>query len=259
MRWGMVINLSRCVRCHACVAACRIEHFLPLNINWPRLITWEQETEEGVEVTTVPVRCNQCKNAPCIDVCPTGATQRRADGIVWVDQGECAGCRYCVVACPYQNRTYLSKDRSPGYFPGYSLTGFEKKGRELYPHQIGTTGKCNFCLERIDVGLSKGLKPGFDRDATPACVNTCQARALTFGDLDDPESEIAKLIREKGGFQLRPEYDTDPAIYYIDPGIGGAVSNIAPESSTTGYNMQHLSTVDENSRKIFSAENVEVS
>jgi phenylacetyl-CoA:acceptor oxidoreductase subunit 1 len=176
-----------------------------------------------------------------------------------VDQNKCVGCRYCVIACPYQNRTFLSKDKNPGYFPGYELTGFEKKGRELYPHQIGTTEKCNFCLERIDSGLLKGLKPGVDRDATPACVNTCQARALTFGDLDDPESEISRLIRENEGFQLRPEYDTDPAVYYIDPGIAGAESNIAPESSTTGYDLRHLSSVDENAKKVFFAENVEVS
>jgi phenylacetyl-CoA:acceptor oxidoreductase subunit 1 len=163
-----------------------------------------------------------------------------------------------VIACPYQNRTFLSKDKNPGYFPGYALTRFEKKGRELYPHQLGTTEKCNFCLERIDAGVSQGLKPGSDRDATPACVNTCQARALIFGDLDDPQSEISRLIREKDGFQLRPEYDTDPAVYYIDPGIGGAISNVAPESSMTGHHIQHLSTVDEKARRIFTAETAEV-
>ena len=259
MRWGMVINLSRCVRCHACVAACRIEHFLPLYVNWPRLIAWEQETKTGVNVTTIPVRCNQCKKAPCLDVCPAGATTQRDDGIVVVDQKKCAGCRYCVVACPYQNRTFLSKDKNPGYFAGYSPTGFEKKGMELYPHQLGTTEKCNFCAERIDSGLSKGLKPGIDWEATPACVNTCQAKALIFGDLDDSESQVSRLIRENHGFQLRPEYDTDPAVYYIDPGIGGAISNLAPENTTTGYHIRHLSTVDEDARKIFSLENVEVS
>ena len=210
----MVINLSKCVRCHACVAACRLEHFLPLRVTWPRLIAYEQETRQGLEVTTVPVRCNQCKEAPCVAVCPAGATQRRPDGIVWVDQNKCVGCRYCVIACPYQNRTFLSRDKDPGYFPGHPLTGFEKKGKKLYPHQVGTTEKCNFCLERIDSGLEKGLKPGTDRDATPACVNTCQARALTFGDLDDPSSEVALLIREKRAMALHPEFGTEPSVYY---------------------------------------------
>jgi phenylacetyl-CoA:acceptor oxidoreductase 27-kDa subunit len=251
----MVINLSKCVRCHGCVAACRIEHFLPLRVTWPRLIAWEQDTEKGVDVTTYPVRCNQCKDAPCLNVCPASATTRRSDGIVVVDQNKCVGCRYCVIACPYQNRTFLSKNKNPGYFPGYPLTGFEKKGKKLYPHQVGTTEKCNFCAERIDAGLAKGLKPGTDRDATPACVNTCQARALTFGDLDDPNSEVRKLIKDKNGFQLHSEYNTDPSVYYIDPGVAGAQSNIAPPGSTTGCHMQQLSTVDDRVLKIFSEQN----
>ncbi len=218
MRWGMVVDLSKCTRCHGCIAACRIEHFLPLSITWPRLIAWEETTEE---LTTYPVRCNHCQEAPCVKVCPTGATQQREDGIVWVDQDMCVGCRYCIIACPYQNRTFLSKDKDTGYFPGYELTDFEKAGKRLYPHTIGTTEKCNFCMERIDAGLAKGLKPGVDREATPACVNACQARALTFGDLDNPNSEVRRLIREYKGFQLHPEYDTDPSIYYIDRGRRG--------------------------------------
>jgi phenylacetyl-CoA:acceptor oxidoreductase 27-kDa subunit len=251
MRWGMVINLSRCTRCHACVAACRVEHFLPLRITWPRLIAWETETDDKVEVKTIPVRCNQCKEAPCVEVCPAQATQKRPDGIVWVDQNKCVGCRYCVIACPYQNRTFLGKDKNPGYFPGFPRTRFEEKGKKIYPHQVGTTEKCNFCMEKIDAGMAKGLKPGIDRDATPACVNTCQARALTFGDLDDPNSEVSKLIREKSGFQLHKEYGTDPSVYYIEPPLVGAPSNKAPAGSTTGAHMQHLSTVDERVVKIF--------
>src|SRR5512143_470313 len=121
MRWGMVVNLSKCTRCHACVAACRIEHFLPLHVTWPRLVAWETENAAGeADVTTFPVRCNQCKDAPCVKVCPTQATTQRKDGIVKVDQDKCVGCRYCVIACPYQNRTFLSRDKDPGYFPGHA-------------------------------------------------------------------------------------------------------------------------------------------
>ena len=214
----MVIDLSKCMRCHGCVAACRVEHFLPLGITWPRLLAWENPAEE---LTTFPVRCNHCKDAPCVKVCITGASQQREDGIVWVDQDKCVGCRYCIIACPYQNRTFLSKDKDTGYFPGYELTEFEKAGKSVYPHTVGTTEKCNFCMERIDEGISRGLKPGVDRDATPACVNTCPSRALTFGDLDDPESEVRRLIYSYMGFQLHPEYDTDPSIYYIDKGRKG--------------------------------------
>ena len=221
MRWGTVVDLSKCMRCHACIAACRIEHFLPLGITWPRLIAWEIGDGNTAELTTYPVRCNNCQEAPCVKVCPTGATQQRDDGIIWIDQDKCVGCRYCIIACPYQNRAFLSKDKDTGYFPGYELTGFEKMGKKLYPHTTGTTEKCNFCMERIDAGLSKGLKPGVDREATPACVNACPARALTFGDLDDPDSEVRRLIRERAAFQLHPEYDTDPSVYYVDGRIGG--------------------------------------
>jgi phenylacetyl-CoA:acceptor oxidoreductase subunit 1 len=218
MRWGMVIDLSKCMRCHGCIAACRVEHFLPLGVTWPRLIAWEELAEE---FTTYPVRCNHCKEPPCVKVCVTGASQQREDGIVWVDQDMCVGCRYCIIACPYQNRTFLSKDKDSGHYPGYEPTEFEKAGKRLYPHTVGTTEKCNFCMERIDAGLAKGLKPGVDRDATPACVNTCPARALTFGDLDDPDSEVSKLIRNKKAFSLHPEYGTDPSIFYIDSGRKG--------------------------------------
>jgi phenylacetyl-CoA:acceptor oxidoreductase 27-kDa subunit len=144
-----------------------------------------------------------------------------------VDQDKCVGCRYCVIACPYQNRTFLSKDKDKGFFPGRIHTEFEKAGKKLYRHQTGTTEKCNFCAERVDAGLVKGLVPGKDRAATPACVNTCVARALTFGDLDDPNSEISKLIKEKAGFVLHPEYETDPSVFFIDGIHGGKPTNKA--------------------------------
>jgi len=250
MRWGMVINLAKCTRCHACVAACRIEHFLPLHVTWPRLIALEQERCAGqVDVSTYPVRCNQCADAPCVKVCPTEASQQREDGIVTIDSDKCFGCRYCVIACPYQNRSFVSRQQDPGYFPGFEKTAFEEKGENLYPHQVGTTEKCNFCVERIDAGLARGLKPGVDRDATPACVNTCQARALTFGDLDDPDSSVSRLIRDRQGFQLRPEYGTDPSVYYVDYRLGGAPSNKAPAELRTGSHMQHLSTMHEESAR----------
>jgi phenylacetyl-CoA:acceptor oxidoreductase 27-kDa subunit len=250
MRWGMVINLAKCTRCHACIAACRIEHFLPLGMTWPRLIAYETDVP-GQELTTLPVRCNQCKEAPCVEVCPAEATKKRPDGIVYVDNNKCVGCRYCVVVCPYQNRTFLSRDKDPGFFPGHERTRFEKAGRKLYPHVSGTTEKCDFCMERIDAGMAKGLVPGKDREATPACVNTCQARALTFGDLDDPNSEVSKLIREKNAFQLHPEYGTEPSVYYIDSKIGSAPSNVAPREAQTASHMQHLSTMEARAREIF--------
>ncbi len=242
MRWGMVIDVSKCMRCHGCVAACRVEHFLPFGIAWVKLIAYEVEDKYTVDVSTWAVRCNQCKEAPCVDVCPTEATHRRPDGIVDIDPDLCMGCRYCVIACPYQNRTYLAKDKMMNYFPNHEKTRFEKAREKRYPHQIGTTQKCNFCAERIDEGIKQGLKPGVDRAATPACVNTCQARALTFGDLDDPTSNISKLIKDKKGQQLHSEFGTDPSIYYVDGKFGGK-DNIAPEHARTGYGISAKSTV----------------
>ena len=254
MRWGMVINLAKCMRCHGCVAACRIEHFLPLHITWVKLIAYEVDEAGALDVSTYPVRCNQCSDAPCVHACPTEASHQREDGIVLIDPNKCIGCRYCVIACPYQNRTFFSKDKDPGYFPGHERTRFEKMGQKLYPHTRGTTEKCNFCAERIDDGTSRGLKPGIDRDATPACVNTCQARALTFGDLDDPDSNVNQLIRKHNGFQLRTEYGTDPSVWYVDY-LHGGNDNTAPREAQTGSHIQHLSSVDRDAyRRIYGRE-----
>jgi Fe-S-cluster-containing dehydrogenase component len=217
MKWGMVVDLSKCVRCYGCVVACRAEHFLPIGIDRPRLVAFEPERNETPPVvTTFPVRCNQCEEAPCVKVCPAGATYKREDGIVAVDQDKCVGCRYCVVVCPYQNRAFFAKSKDKGFFPGKGLTDFEKAGKRLYPHQHGTTEKCDFCMERIDAGRAEGLCPGVDREATPACVNTCQARALIFGDLDDFDSVVSRTIRERKGVPLRSEFGTRPSIYYVD-------------------------------------------
>ncbi len=250
MKYGMVIDLTKCCRCHACVAACRVEHFLPLHVAWVKLIAYESEDAGIVDISTFPVRCNQCKDAPCVKACPTGASQQRPDGIVHIEAGKCIGCRNCVAACPYHNRTFLTKELDPGYFPGYPTTRFEKKGLELYPHLRGTTMKCNFCMERIDHGLAHHLKPGVDRDATPACVNTCQARALTFGDLDDPASDVARLLRERMPRQLQGELGTDPSVYYLDGTLGGK-DNHAPMSAQTGSHMPNRSTMEVRSRQLF--------
>ncbi len=117
------------------------------------------------------------------------------------------------MACPYQVRTYLAEEKE--HYPGQGLTEFEKLGKRIYPHQVGTVMKCNFCMERIDNGLEQGLKPGIDRDATPACVITCPAHARYFGDLDDRESEISLLMRRWRPVQLHAEFGTDPSVYYV--------------------------------------------
>jgi Fe-S-cluster-containing dehydrogenase component len=213
MRWGMVIDLKKCVGCYSCVVSCKEEHFLPPGVFWNKVLVTHEGTYPSVTKEILPVLCNHCKEAPCVKVCPTGATTRREDGIVLVDADKCMGCRYCVMACPYQHRTYFNK-YTP-YFKDNGYTPPEELGRELYPLQEGTVVKCNFCTERIEEGLKMGLTPGVDPEATPACVIACPAKARYFGDLDDPESEVSRLIREKKGATLSPEFDTEPSVYYL--------------------------------------------
>jgi len=213
-RWGMVIDLRRCIGCYSCMITCKQEHFLPPNIFWSRLVVSETGEYPQVSKQVYPVLCNQCREAACVEACPSGATLKRKDGIIIVDYEKCVGCRYCIIACPYQQRTFFSNDKKE-YFDDQGLTELEVIGRELNPLQPGTVVKCNFCLDRTEEGIHKGLKPGMDREATPACVNNCPVSARTFGDLDDPNSNVSILIRKKKGFQLHPEFGTDPSVYYI--------------------------------------------
>ena len=186
---------------------------LPPGMLWNRVLISESGTSKKAIKQMYPVLCNHCEDPACVEVCPTGATERREDGIVVVDPDQCVGCRSCVVACPYQARTFYDEEKE--WFPGQGPTGWEKMRDKIYPLQTGVVYKCNFCEERIDEALKNGLKPGVDRDATPACVNACPAKARYFGDLDDPESEVAQLISARRAVQLRPEHGTDPSVFYI--------------------------------------------
>ena len=210
MRWGMVINLTRCVGCYSCVLACKTEHFLPPDVVWNRVMVFEAEE---LNKQIYPTLCNHCKDPLCVEVCPTGATQQREDGIVWVNPNICIGCRSCIMNCPYQVRVLNEKPRE--YFPGQGMTPYEEKRDSLYPLQEGTPSKCNFCMERIDEGMKQGLRPGVDRDATPACVNACPSSARIFGDMDDHDSEPSMALRIGRGYQLKPEAGTDPCVYYV--------------------------------------------
>lgn len=211
MKWGMVINLTKCVGCYACVIACKTEHFLPPDVAWNRVTVYEAE---GINKQIYPTLCNHCRKPACVDVCPTGATQQRDDGIVWVNGDDCIGCRSCVMACPYQVRVMNEK---PGeYFSGQGQTPYEDMRAKLYPLQLKTVSKCNFCMERIDEGLKRGLIPGKDREATPACVIACPTSARIFGDLDDRMSASSRALREGKGYPLHPKAGTDPCVFYVN-------------------------------------------
>jgi len=157
----------------------------------------------------VPVGCMHCADPPCMHVCPSTATRKRDDGIVTIDYDLCIGCAYCAVACPYQARYKVDKAEFAYGAPMAS----EKETFD--PKRIGVATKCTFCADRIDAGLTQGLKPGVDPEATPACVNSCIADALHFGDAEDPESNVSKLLAENQHFRMHEELGTEPGFYYL--------------------------------------------
>ncbi len=199
MRYGMVIDLKRCIGCRGCQIFCKAENATPPGILWSRVLFYESGHYPTVRKTPLPLLCMHCRTPVCVEVCPTKASVRRPDGIVTIDQKKCMGCETCVIACPYGARSFYSQERE--YFPGQGLTPYEKAGYQR--HHTGVVEKCDFCLPRIEKGLE------------PACVANCMAKARYFGDLDDPYSEVSQLIKNRGGVQIHSELGTDPSVYYL--------------------------------------------
>jgi len=213
-KWGMVIDLLKCIGCYGCQMSCKAEHATPPGVTLARVEVSEVGTYPNVTRVNLPLLCMQCNNPPCESVCPTKATQQRPDGIVWVDEEKCIGCKYCMIACPYGARYFV--EDTTAYFGDQGLTPYEKAG---YAQQRpGVVQKCDYCRHRIDKGLAKGLVPGVDREATPACVINCMAKARFFGDLENPNSEVSQLVARAQAFQLNPEFGTDPNTHYLPAG-----------------------------------------
>ena len=210
MRWGMVIDLKKCVGCQTCTIACKQEHGLPAETFWRFVADCEVGEYPNVRRLFLPMQCMHCANPPCVPVCPTGASRQRGDGIVWVDYRECVGCGYCALACPYRARHLIHE--AQWYFPG-GPTPAEAAGDQ--PERRGVMTKCTFCLHRVDGGLSEGFRPGVDAAATPMCAVACIANAIHFGDLDDAGSRVARLVKERRAVQLLPECGTEPSVYYL--------------------------------------------
>jgi phenylacetyl-CoA:acceptor oxidoreductase subunit 1 len=205
----MLIDLRRCVGCQTCTIACKQEHGLPAGTAWRFVADVELGEYPDVRRLFLPMQCMHCAEPPCVPVCPTGASRRRDDGIVWVEYDACVGCGYCAMACPYHAR-HLVLD-APGYF-GAPTPPEQLAAR---PGRHGVMTKCTFCKERVDEGLARGLAPGVDPDATPMCAVACIARAIVFGDLDDPSSEVARAVLQGRAQPLSPECGTRPSVYYV--------------------------------------------
>jgi len=220
-RWAMIADLERCVGCQTCTAACRHANATAPAVQWRKVLDVEAGSFPHVTRTFVPVGCQHCADPPCMHVCPTTATRQRADGIVTIDYDLCIGCAYCEVACPYQARFLVHE---PHF--AYDAMALPNEIERADSARLGVAQKCTFCSDRIDFGLANGLKPGADPRATPACVNACIADALQFGDLDDSNSNVARLLREQKYFRMHEELGTEPHFYYVY-GKAGAAENPA--------------------------------
>ncbi len=197
-RWGLLIDVNKCKPdCNACVTACNDYNGLArtgrpeIDPQWIRKVTLK-DPQTGA-ISSAPVMCQHCAEAPCVYVCPTGASFKRADGIVLVDKHICIGCRYCMMACPYKARSFIHYN--------------EENQKVNNPSGRGTVEGCTLCVDRVDAG------------ERPACVDACAKDghgALIFGDLNDPESEISKALRGLPTVKLRADLETDPGVQYAN-------------------------------------------
>lgn len=213
-RYVMVADLRRCVGCQTCTAACKLANGTPPGVQWRRVLDMEVGEYPNVQRVFMPTGCQHCAKPPCLDVCPSGATYQRSDGIVDIDYDLCIGCASCAVACPYGAR-YIVDEQQYAY--GDSPTEDELVSGN--PDYVGVASKCNFCVDVIDAGVAKGLTPGEDPEATPRCVNSCISGAMAFGDIDDPDSTVSKLLRETKHYRLKKNEGTCPGFYYIWDGL----------------------------------------
>ncbi len=210
-RWAMLINLDKCIGCGACAVACGMHNRVDTN-SWRRVFDCGQGPAPDRLHLYVPMSCMHCANPPCHKVCPTTATYIRPDGIVEIDLEKCIGCGYCMVACPYLARVLLHHNETA--FEAGLVASPSRQRQKPDPYQ-GVCTKCNFCRERVEAGLAGGNRPGVDPIATPACVINCTSEALAFGDLDDPESSVSRILAEQQVCTLQPDLNTRPYLFYI--------------------------------------------
>ena len=197
-RYGMAIDLSRCIGCNTCAVACKVSNNLPKDVWWNVVHTEGRDfadTSKGtyggeMQLSWLPVNCMHCENAVCEEVCPTGATVKRDDGIVTVDEETCIGCKSCMEACPYDVRRLIENE--PEYYLELPIGDPAAKSH-----------KGDFCAGRID------------RGEKPACMELCPGRARYWGDLDDPESEVSQFLSGRNATVLLEEEGTSPSVYYV--------------------------------------------
>jgi dimethyl sulfoxide reductase iron-sulfur subunit len=202
-RYAMVIDLQLCIGCDTCSVACKQENNLPEGVRWTQVIRInldgklpDESAYPDLRMEHLPLGCQHCANGPCVEVCPTAATYRSALGFVMQDPSLCIGCRYCAIVCPFTGVRVFSTEQ-----PTYA-TPFPT-GDNPMVHRSKTIEKCTFCAHRLEQGK------------LPACIDACPLCARTFGDLNDPESDVARLLHERPHFRLLVEKGTEPSVFYL--------------------------------------------
>ena len=204
-RYGFAIDTELCMGCDACVLMCKCENNVPNGVYWRRVLTdggGGVDTDRGEYGSSfrryLPMACQHCDNPACVKVCPVGATYKDPEtGIVRQDYDKCIGCRMCMGACPYTGVRSFNWEE-PAYAADVALGD-----AAVAPHEKHVVEKCTMCWHRIA------------RGETPACAAGCVGYAITFGDLNDPESEISKLVASRESVQMLPEMGTKPNVYYL--------------------------------------------
>jgi molybdopterin-containing oxidoreductase family iron-sulfur binding subunit len=224
-QWAMVIDLDRCTGCEACVVACRVENNIPTvgpeeaakgrSINWIRVERYFEGEYPDIKVKFMPVLCQHCEEAPCEPVCPVYATYRTDEGLNAQVYNRCVGTRYCANNCPYTVRFFNFFD------PVWDAPLEKAHNPEVSVRTRGVMEKCTFCIQRIHKGEDKGKDEGRavrDGDVTPACVQTCQTKAMYFGNIADPESEVSRLSKSNRAMRLLEDLGTKPRVFYLNKG-----------------------------------------
>lgn len=221
-KWGMVIDLDRCTGCEACVVACHAENNIATvgeeqaatgrAKHWIRVERYYEGEFPDVKMKFMPVLCQQCDAAPCEPVCPTYASYHTAEGLNGQVYNRCIGTRYCANACPYNSRFFNF------YNPEWDKPLHLQLNPDVSVRSVGIMEKCTFCVQRIKASeiLAEAEKREVrDGEIQPACVQSCPSRAMVFGDLNDPNSEVSRMSRSNRATKLLAEKGTQPKVTYL--------------------------------------------